>query len=198
MKERFDHKLIFDLIPRGSRVLDLGCGNGDLLLQLSQEKNCYIQGMEIDPEAVCECISKGIPVIQADIDNGLKYYENNYFDFVILNKTLQATHKPLPVMKEALRVGKKVIVSFPNFGHYSIRSQLFFLGRMPRSRDLPYEWYNTPNIHLVTIKDFTNFCEEHEFKILKKIFYDDEKKILFNLLPNIRSPYAMFILDGKL
>ncbi len=190
---RLDHKIIYDLIPAESKVLDLGCGDGSLLLQL-KEKTVRGQGIEIKSELVEECIKKGITVIQQDIDHGLSGYSDDTFDFVILNKTLQATHKPLLVMQEGLRVGKRVLVSFPNFGYIVVRGQLFFGGKMPKSRDLPYEWYDTPNIHLVTISDFERFCTKNHFKIHKKIFYN-EQKVQTALWPNLFSPYALFILE---
>jgi methionine biosynthesis protein MetW len=164
-------------------------------LKLLETKQVLGQGIEIESTRVGEAVAKGISVIQYDIDDGLAEYKEYSFVYVILNKTLQATYNPLLVMKEAVRVGKKVIVSFPNFGHYIIRGQLFFLGTMPKSKDLPYEWYDTPNIHLVTISDFEKFCRDHQFKVIQKFFYDDEKKLL-PFIPNILSPYALFILES--
>jgi methionine biosynthesis protein MetW len=187
-----DHQTIESLLPEGCKVLDLGCGDGSLLAALRQ-KGITGQGIEINGELVKSCINKGISVLQEDLDRGLADYKDDSFDFVILNKTLQATHKPLMVLQDALRIGKKVLVSFPNFGYWVVRSQLFFGGRMPKSRDLPYEWYDTPNIHLVTISDFEKFCSKHNFKVERTIFYD-EHKILPAVWPNVLSPYALFIL----
>lgn len=192
---RLDHKLILDLIDHKAMVLDLGCGDGSLL-KLLESKNIIGQGIEINSNLVQQCLKKGIPVLQDDIDQGFRGYKAESFDFVILNKTLQATHKPLLVMQEALRVGKKVLVSFPNFGYFVVRSQLFFGGKMPKSHDLPYEWYDTPNIHLVTIKDFKLFCQKNSFQILKTIFYN-ENMILPNCFTNLLSPYALFMLSKE-
>jgi methionine biosynthesis protein MetW len=191
---RLDHQLIYELIPAKSNVLDLGCGDGSLI-ELLQNKQINGQGIEINTELVKQCINKGISVLQDDIDQGFGSYKDHSFDFVILNKTLQATHNPLFVLKEALRVGNKVIVSFPNFGYIVVRGQLFFGGTMPKSKDLPYEWYNTPNIHLVTIADFQRFCEKNKFKVLQTIFYGEDKK-LSPIFPNLFSPYALFLLTN--
>jgi methionine biosynthesis protein MetW len=187
---RLDHQLIFDLLETDSLILDLGCGSGDLLKKL-QTKNIKGQGVEIQPDLVKQCLSKGLNVLQANLDHGFRAYQDQSFDYVILNKTLQATHNPLLVLKEALRVGRQALVSFPNFGHYIVRSQLFFGGIMPKSQDLPYEWYDTPNIHLVTIKDFGRFCQQNNFKVKKAIFYN-ENRVLPAFWPNLFSPYALF------
>ena len=191
---RLDHKLILGLINENATVLDLGCGDGTLL-KLLEHKNIHGQGIEINSDLVKKCLNKGMPVLQDDIDQGFSGYKSGSFDFVILNKTLQATHKPLLVMQEALRVGTKVLVSFPNFGYLVVRSQLFFGGKMPKSHDLPFEWYNTPNIHLVTIKDFRLFCKNNNFKILQSLFYN-ENTVLPSLGANLFSPYALFVLSN--
>jgi len=194
--KRTDHEILFNLIPEKATVLDLGCGDGKLLEQL-KNKHITAQGIEIDSQLVRSCIKKGISVIQQDLDNGLADFQDNSFDFVILNKTLQATYKPLLVLKEAVRVGNHVLVSFPNFGYYQIRLQLFFSGSMPKSKDLPYEWYDTPNIHLVTIADFERFCKNNNFKIEKKIFYHEGGLIQFPVWVNLFSPYALFVLSRQ-
>ncbi len=191
----FADKIIYDLIPENSKVLDLGCGDGSLLSNL-KNKNCLIQGIEINEDLVKSCIKNGIPVVQDDIDEGFEAYKDKSFDFVILNYTLQATYEPLFVMEKAIRVGEKVIVSFPNFAHISIRAQLFFTGKMPKNKDLPYEWYNTPNIHLVSILDFTNFCKNNNFQIERKFFYND-KRLLADFCPNLFSPYGLFVIKEQ-
>ncbi|MDX1920699.1 MAG: methionine biosynthesis protein MetW [Candidatus Caenarcaniphilales bacterium] len=193
--KRLDFKIIYDLIPADSRVLDLGCGDGTLLEKL-KEKNIKAQGIEIDYQMVKQAIDKGLNVVQMDLDLELMNYKDASFDYVILNKTLQATHKPLNVIKDAARIGKNVIVSFNNFAYWEVRSQLFFKGTMPKNKDLPYEWYDTPNIHLVTIHDFDNFCENNGCKIIKKIFYNDEK-IVSDFLPNVFSPYALYLVKKQ-
>lgn len=193
MIKRVDHKIIYDLIPEGSSVLDLGCSDGKLI-EVLKKKRVKAQGIEIEGELVKAAIQKGINVVQQDLDEGLVDFRENSFDFVILNKTLQATYKPLLVLKEAVRIGKHVLVSFPNFGYYQVRAQLFFGGTMPKSKDLPYEWYDTPNIHLVTISDFERFCKKNHFKVEKKIFYKEGGLIQFPFMVNLFSPYALFVL----
>lgn len=187
------HQIIYDLVPPQSTVLDLGCGDGSLL-QLLQRKDCPGQGLELNPQMVQSCINKGIPVIQQDIDEGFADYQDQSFDYVLLNRTLQVTHKPLLVLQEALRVGHWVIVSFPNFAYYLSRAQLFWQGSMPKSKVLPYEWYNTPNIHLVSIRDFLRFCQDNRFRIHQQIFYNERHRLL-RFWPNLLSPFALFVLS---
>ncbi len=146
--------VVAGMIPHGSRVLDLGCGAGDLLTELIEERGCRGQGVEVSPEAFHACVARGIPVVQADIDAGLPDFEDGSFDVVVLSQTLQATRRPGPVLREMMRVGRVGIVSFPNFGHWRLRLDLALRGRMPVSRTLPYRWSETPNIHLCTIRDF--------------------------------------------
>jgi len=191
---KLSHQIILELVPVNTKILDLGCGDGTLL-SLLKDKECSVQGIEIDPSQVQICLSKGLPVVQQDIDDGFRSYRDNSFDYVLLNKTLQATHHPLLVMKEAVRVGKKVIVAVPNFAYYVIRWQLL-TGHMPKSNDLPYEWYDTPNIHLVTVADFVRFCDDNNLKILQKIFYNEKRK-LSNVLPNLLAPYSLFVLTSS-
>jgi methionine biosynthesis protein MetW len=163
--QRFDYEIIVDIIENGSRVLDLGCGNGELLSKLKQRRNVDARGVELDDRCVAECIRRGFTVFQGDIDEGLGDYADKSFDYVVLNQTLQVVHKPTLVIEEMLRVGKRAIVSFPNFGYFRIRWYLLTKGRMPKVDFLPCDWYNTPNIHLLTIKDFMAFCEMMNIKI---------------------------------
>ena len=151
---RPDLTVVADMIPRGSRVLDLGCGDGDLLAELIDARGCRGQGVEVSPEAFHACVMRGIPVVQADIDEGLPDFDDASFDVVVLSQTLQATHRPALVLREMMRVGRVAVVSFPNFGHWRSRLHLGLRGRMPVSRALPYPWYETPNIHLCTLRDF--------------------------------------------
>ncbi len=184
------------LIPNNCSILDLGSADGALIdLLTGQKQNIKAQGIEINAEALQQSLLKGINAVQQDLDGGLSDFKDKSFDFVILNKTLQATHNPLLVLKEAMRIGHKVLISFPNFGYWVVRSQLFFLGKMPKSRDLPYEWYDTPNIHLVTISDFRLFCKKYNFQIQSQFFYDDES-LLTSVWPNLFSPYALFVLSN--
>ena len=155
---RFDQEVIVSLIPEGSRVLDLGCGNGDLLIKLKKHGVSDIRGVEIDDRCIAACVRKGLTVFQGDIDEGLGDYDNVSFDYVVLNQTLQVVHKPTLVIEEMLRVGNKAIISFPNFGHFRIRWFILTKGQMPKVDFLPRDWYDTPNIHLSTIRDFEAFC----------------------------------------
>ncbi|MDX1918101.1 MAG: methionine biosynthesis protein MetW [Candidatus Caenarcaniphilales bacterium] len=191
---RIDHSLVLRYVGKGSNALDLGCNDGTLM-ELLIAQGVKVQGIEINEDLVSKCIKKGLPVMHDDIDRGFSDYRDNTFDYVILNRTLQATHKPLLVMREALRIGKVVLVSFPNFGYYITRIQLFFEGKMPKNAELPHEWYDTPNIHLVTISDFTRFCNQNKFNICKKIYFDHQHE-LTPIMPNLVSPYALYILSG--
>jgi methionine biosynthesis protein MetW len=190
---RIDLKLIADLIPQNSTVLDLGCGEGDLLDKLIKEKHVYGHGVEIFDEYICACIEKGVPVIHADLDEGLGDYPDQFFDFVILSRTLQVVKKPVQILKEIVRIGKTGIVSFPNFGLWKIRCQLFLQGKMPKTKLIPHQWYDTPNIHLSTIKDFEIFCEQEHFKIKKEVFIGNT--FLSRLLPNLFAELAIFSLQ---
>lgn len=157
---RIDLQVIADLIPAGTRVLDVGCGDGTLLDMLVSYKQVDGRGVEIEQQNVNICVSKGLSVIQGDADKDLVYYPNDGFDVVVLAHTLQATRNPRDVLEQLLRIGDRAIVSIPNFGYWRMRSQLMFNGRMPETKELPYTWYDTPNIHFCTIRDFVNLCDE--------------------------------------
>ena len=190
-----DYEKILSVIEPKSKVLDLGCGTGALLQRLINEKNVLGKGVEIDEQNILKCIAKGLSVFQGNIDEGLAEYHDKSYDYVILNQTLQVTHKPEFVIKEMLRVGKKAIVSFPNFGHYSIRAKLMFGGKMPKTNTLPFDWYDTPNIRLLTIKDFKSFCSIHSIKILDSAFLGHKgKKINFFMWPNLFAHEGLFII----
>jgi methionine biosynthesis protein MetW len=148
---RLDHKIIYQIVDSGSRVLDLGCGEGDLIYFLAKEKGARVQGIELSEEAIYRCVEKGLSVFHSDIDSGLIEYPDKSFDYVILNQSMQETKKVDFVLKEALRVGKNVIVGFPNFAYVSARLRLFFFGETPVTPSLPYRWYNTPNLHFLSI-----------------------------------------------
>lgn len=163
-----NYSIIRDMISSQKSVLDVGCGDGTLMKML-REKNIHVTGIDIDQDNIVKCLEKGLSVIQGDIDEGLQGYPDKSYDYVVLNQTLQSTEKPDYVIQEMLRVGKKVVISFPNFAYWKVRFYLMFHGKMPKSKILPFEWYNTPNIHLLTIKDFYDFAKRHNFKIEKKL-----------------------------
>ena len=164
-----EYKLISDMIETNSRVLDVGCDDGTLMEFLKQNKNVNIRGIEISKEKVQTCISKGLTVIEGNAEFDLKQFPNKSFDYVVLGQTLQAFVNPELVINELLRVGKKAIVTIPNFGHWKVRLNLMIKGTMPVTKTLPNEWYNTPNIHMCTIKDFFKFSETIDFKIFKSL-----------------------------
>ena len=164
-----EYKIITNLIDENSRVLDVGCDDGTLMVYLKQKKSVDIRGIEISKEKVQICISKGLTVIEGNAEYDLKQFPNKSFDYVVLGQTLQAFINPEIVIKELLRVGKKAIVTIPNFGHWKVRFSLLTKGTMPITKTLPNTWYNTPNIHMCTIKDFFRFSEIINFKIFKSL-----------------------------
>ena len=155
MKKEF--KVIADLLPSNTRVLDVGCGDGSLMSLLREEKNIKVRGLELNQSNVQQCIHKGLPVIQGNAETELHQFPDQSFDYVILSQTLQAFYEPEKVLKDLLRIGKSVIVSIPNFGYWKVRTKLLFFGKMPVTKTLPNTWYNTPNLHMCTIKDLFNF-----------------------------------------
>ncbi|MBQ4124069.1 methionine biosynthesis protein MetW [bacterium] len=193
-----NYSIISDMIPENARVLDLGCGDGSLLKILKDKRQVRGNGIEISQNEVIQCLEKGLSVIQGDIDEGLKQFKDKTYDYVILNKTLQSTNNPEFVLEEMLRVGKKCIVSFPNFAYWRVRFYYFFTGNMPKSKVLPFEWYNTPNIHLLTIKDFFEFAQNHNFKIQSGIYTTRahvRKGVQYNRFSNFFAEEAIFVIS---
>ncbi len=162
-----EYSVILDWVNAGSSVLDLGCGDGELLALLVQEKRVKAQGIEIDEQAVYRCVARGVSVFHQDIDNGLSEYGDRSFDYVVLNQSFQQVKRPDNVLTEALRVSGKVIIGFPNFAHYRARVQMAFNGRAPVTPSLPYEWHDTPNLHFLSILDFVEYCRKRNIRIEK-------------------------------
>jgi methionine biosynthesis protein MetW len=189
---RLDHQVIVELIPPGSSVLDLGCGNGDLLYMLIKEKNVRGQGIEIDEQAIYKCVAKGLNVFHDDIDPGLSDYEDHSFDYIVLNQSLQQVHHLETVLMDALRVGKKVIASFPNFAYYKARLQLFFLGKAPVTPSLPYTWYESPNVHFLSISDFVDYCWAKNLTIERSVYLGKKKRV--TIFPNLFANLGIFLI----
>ena len=175
LKMKKEFKVIVDLLPNNTRVLDVGCGDGSLMNLLVKEKNIEVRGLELEKQNVQECIYKGLPVIQGNAETELHQFPDQSFDYVILSQTLQAFYNPDKVLKELLRIGKSVVVSIPNFGYWKVRMSLLFFGKMPVTNTLPYKWYNTPNLHMCTIKDFFNYCDSQNLNIKKVIGINEDK-----------------------
>jgi methionine biosynthesis protein MetW len=191
---RYDFELISGWIPERSRVLDLGCGDGDLLAGLAATRDIRGYGIEIDPSGVLASVKNGVSVLQRDIEGGLADFEDDAFDFVILSQTLQAMRNAESVMREMLRVGREGIVTFPNFGYWRHRLDIL-AGRMPVSKSLPYSWYDTPNIHLCTVKDFRDLCTKVGARILDERVLHGGHQVL--LLPNLLGSLGVFRFRGK-
>ena len=191
---RLDHRTISDIVKQSSSVLDLGCGNGELLSLLVREKHVKGQGIEIDDKAILECVAKGLSVFHEDIDSSLVDYEDNSFDFVIMNQTFQQVKKPHSALQEALRVGRKVIIGIPNFAHIKARYQIFFRGRTPVTGALPYEWHDTPNLHFLSLLDFIEYCHKKNIVIEESHFIGMKRKI--TLLPNLFAQTGIFVISG--
>ena len=195
-----EHRVIMDLIAEGSRVLDLGCGEGDLLLALKITKNVRAEGIELDEACIQSCVDKGLFSVQhGDLDEGLANYPDKSIDDVILTNTIQVLHRPLFLIREMARAGKRCIVSFPNFAHWPVRWQLFAHGRMPKTGKLPNEWYETSNIHLTTIIDFREFCRKAGIHILQEIPLRSSgpgRRSIVRFAPNLRADSAIFVLEA--
>jgi methionine biosynthesis protein MetW len=192
MNLRLDYQVISHVIEPNARVLDLGCGSGDLLHYLVQTKNVQAQGIELSEDSIYRCVEKGLSVYHSDIDTGLKDYPDKTFDYVLLNQTLQQVKKISYVIDEALRVGKKVIIGFPNFAYIESRFMLFFSGRSPVTETLPFKWHDTPNLRFLSINDFRNYCREKGVTVQGAYFLGEKREVSF--WPNLFARNALFVI----
>jgi methionine biosynthesis protein MetW len=198
---RYDLQIIASWIEPGSKVIDLGCGEGDLLQHLISQKGVQGTGIELNEEKVARCIGKGLSVLQGDINAEVRDYPERRFDYVILSQTLQQVYQPDELIRAMLRIGRKGIVSFPNFSHWQIRLQLLVTGHAPVSRQLPYQWFDTPNIRVITLKDFRKFVHDIGLKVLKEAAIDthteDRYGSIVEWLPNLRATYGIFMIGAS-
>ena len=198
MKKEFE--IISELIENNTRVLDVGCGDGILMKYLKEEKNIDTRGLEISKKNVQNCTSKGLSVIEGNAEKDLYQFPNLSFDYVILSQTLQAFYNPEKVIDDLLRVANKAIVTIPNFGHWKVRIHLLLKGTMPVTKNLPNEWYNTPNLHMCTIKDFFNFCSKKKIELYKSIALNGEKTSRINKgninIKNLSSELGIFLIKN--
>jgi len=190
---RLDHRTIYSIIDPGAKVLDLGCGEGDLLYLLVRDKQVMAQGIELDDRAIQECVKKGLSVFHDDIESGLREYPEHSFDFVILNQSMEEVKNVDSVIHDALRIGKKVIVGFPNFAYIQARLMLFFKGRAPITKSLPYSWFDTPNVRFLSITDFMEYCSDKNIRIISAHYLG--KKGIVRFFPNLMALNAIFILS---
>jgi methionine biosynthesis protein MetW len=197
LARRQDLVKISEIIPPDVRILDLGCGDGSLIKLLGEEKNVKGLGLEISEKKILECVSNGVPVVHADLDEGLREFTDKSFDFVVLSQTLQALERPDKALEEIIRVGHKGIISLINLGYFKARLQLTFNGQMPITKTLPMKWYNTENTHLSTIWDFKSLCKERNISILEEIPLGHKSNTLANLWPNIFAPMCVFIIGRQ-
>lgn len=191
-RSRLDYQLIKALVPKGASVLDLGCGDGRLLADLQEHKDCQGRGIDIDERAALACIRRGVAVYHGDMLEGMGFFRDDSFDVVILSQTLQQTTEPVHVIQEMLRVGDTAIISFPNFAYWRVRLQLLLTGRMPKNDLLPYDWFDTPNVHLCTVTDFRELCEREGLVRKRQIFLAPPSRQIGPFLANWRAGVAIF------
>jgi methionine biosynthesis protein MetW len=192
---RSDYAIIGEIVEPRTKVLDLGCGEGELLAWLAANKEVDSRGVEISGPKVARAIARGVSVHQSDIDEGLADYPDRAFDYVILSQTLQETRHPRQVLREMVRVGRRVIVAFPNFGHWRVRLSMLFSGRAPRTKLFPYEWYDSPNIHFLTVQDFEELAAAEGLLVERRYFLAGHRKIV--AMPNLLAETAVFLVSGK-
>ncbi len=200
-KMRFDLQIIASWIEPGSRVLDLGCGSGTLLSWLKEHKEIHGTGIEQDQEKAADCIARGLTVLQGELSREVQDYPDRFFDYVILSQTLQQVYEPAKLLSMLSRIGRRVIVSFPNFSHYKIRLQLLTRGQAPKSEQLPYSWYDTPNIRVITLEDFRKFSREVGYTIIKETaintHHHDYQGHIVHWLTNLRATYGIFLIEKQ-
>lgn len=192
---RLDHEVILEWIRPNSSILDLGCGNGELLELLVRRRQARAQGIEISEQAIHECVARGLSVFHEDIDNGLTGYGARSFDYVILNESLQQVRKVDGVVQESLRVGRQAIIGFPNFAHYGARCQIFLAGKTPVTPALPYEWHDTPNLHFLSISDFVRYCRERKIRIDKAAWIAGTRMV--RIFPNLLARTGLFLISTE-
>jgi methionine biosynthesis protein MetW len=192
-RTRVDYELIESLIEPDSTVLDVGCGDGELLASLVRDKKIKAEGIELNQELVLDCVCRALPIIQQDITEDLAYYGDKSFDYVILSQTLQTLENPESAFTELLRVGRRVIVSFPNFAHWKCRAQLAFHGKAPVTKQLPFGWHNSPNIHCISLKDFDEFCNKLGAKVEKRIPLVRTRPRAVRFAPNLFAEQVIYV-----